>query len=81
MASTVINFRSQIGLGAWASMPTSLLAFWNPIISTWIDQIPSAKSANEYMPCSSVVVMTFLSPRVAVTVAPGMGNPPDRTTP
>jgi hypothetical protein len=52
-----------------------------PKISTCSDQAPEARLLNVYWPESSVVVTIFCSPCVAVTVAPGMASPPERTVP
>lgn len=52
-----------------------------PNIWTSMLQAPAVRSEKEYLPCSSVTVVTDFSLCVAVTVAPGMGNPPERTTP
>jgi hypothetical protein len=52
-----------------------------PKISTWRVQAPAARLLNVYCPESSVVVTIFCSPCEAVTVAPGMASPPERTIP
>ena len=75
------SFRSQSAGGASDAIPTSRVSLAKPIISTSMVHVPSANSGNEYAPWSSVVVTIFLSPCVAVTVAPGTGNPPDLTAP
>src|SRR4051794_26835263 len=43
--------------------------------------VPSGRSANEYAPCKSLMVENVFSFCVAVTLAPGTGRPPKRTTP
>jgi hypothetical protein len=75
------SFKSQSALADAGAMVTGWLILPNPNISTVIVQFPSSKSGKLYAPCSSVVVMSFFSPWVAVTTAPGMGNPVDRTVP
>ncbi len=72
---------SQMAGGAPGATPTSVVILVKPSISMVSVQLPSARSGNEYTPCSSVVVTCFWSPIVAVTVAPGTGSPPDMTWP
>src|ERR1017187_1837461 len=73
--------RFHSAAGASKATPTSLESFPKPSISTSIVHAPSARSAKEYRPFSSVVVNSFLSPLLAVTVAPGTESPPDLTVP
>ena len=54
---------------------TSRTAGAKPIISMRIDHTPSPSSANLNVPSASVLVTSFLSPWVAVTVAPGTTTP------
>ena len=75
------NLRFHSGEGASKAIPTSFESLAKPSISTSMVHEPSARSANEYRPFSSLVVKSFLSPLVAVTDAPGTGSPPDLITP
>ena len=52
-----------------------------PDISTSMVQSPGPRFGNTNIPPSSVEVTIFWSPRVAVTLAPGMGKPPTFTLP
>src|SRR6185437_2482417 len=75
IAAADMSFRSHSGLGACGVTATSLVFLPKPSMSTVMVQTPSSRSGNEYMPFSSVVVATFLSPFTAVTDAPGTGMP------
>ena len=75
------SFSSHSGLGALGAMATSFLSAAKQSMSTCRFHTPSARSAKEYRPCGSVTATTFLSPMVAVTVAPGTGRPANLTTP
>ena len=62
-------------------MVTSRREGANPNIWTSTVHAPPARSSNVKRPDSSVLVTTLFEPCVAVTVAPGMGWPPERTNP
>ncbi len=64
-----------------SSIVTERLAGEKPNISTWSFHTPAARLLKVYWPASSVVVAIFCSPCVAITVAPGIASPPDRTIP
>jgi len=79
-AVVAVKVRSH-STGRGEGTVTVWLLGMKPNIWTSMLQAPVVRSEKEYRPCSSVTVVTALSPSLAVTLAPGMGNPPDRTTP
>ena len=50
-------------------------------ISTCSVQVPSARSGNEYVPSNPLIETYLFEPALAVTEAPGKGNPPYFTSP
>ena len=80
-AGSESNFSATSSPGAPYATPTSRVSFAKPSISAAIVHVPSAKSAKENTPRSSVVVTIFCSPRAATTVTPGTGTPALFTVP
>jgi hypothetical protein len=79
-AAVAVKVRSH-STGRGEGTVTVWVLGMKPNIWTSMLQVPVVRSEKEYRPCSSVTVVTDFSLSLAVTVAPGMGNPPERTTP
>src|SRR6185437_5834888 len=67
--------------GPLAGMVTCCSAAVKPVIATLRVQTPGARSAKAKLPSAAVIAVCVAVPWVAVTVAPGSGMPPPRTTP
>ena len=74
ICSSESSLISIAATGPPGGMVTSCAAAAKPVIATAMLHLPSARSGNEYRPWSSVIEDSFLSPCVAVTVAPGTGR-------
>ena len=80
ISSNGFTASSHVAAAAPAPTVTSRRCEVKPTIETSIVHTPSASSARRYAPCTSVVVVSVVLPCVAVTRAPGTGDPPANVT-